>query len=60
MEEKVFWPGVTKKKDGIGMGLTVASEIVAQYGGKMFLLKPGDLEGASLGFDLPLTGRRHA
>ena len=31
--EKVFWPGVTRKPGGIGMGLTVASELVGAYGG---------------------------
>lgn len=58
LEEKIFWPGITKKKDGIGMGLTVASELVAQRGGKMFLIKPGDLDGATFGFDLPLVRRK--
>jgi signal transduction histidine kinase len=55
LEEMIFWPGVTKKEEGIGMGLTVASELVAQHNGKMYLIKPGELEGASFGFDLPLT-----
>jgi signal transduction histidine kinase len=54
-EERIFWPGVTGKEGGLGMGLTIASEIVASYGGKMFLIKPGDLGGASFGFDLPLA-----
>jgi signal transduction histidine kinase len=53
-EERIFWPGVTKKPDGIGMGLTVASELVAQYDGKMHLIQPGELGGASFGFDIPL------
>lgn len=55
LEEKIFWPGVTKKEGGIGMGLTVASELVAQRNGKMYLIKPGDIGGASFGFDLPLA-----
>lgn len=55
LEDKIFWPGVTKKEEGIGMGLTVASELVAQRGGRMHLIKPGDLGGASFGFDLPLA-----
>lgn len=55
-EERIFWPGVTRKPEGIGMGLTVASEIVAQHGGRMHLVKPGFLGGASFGFDLPLSG----
>ena len=54
-EERIFWPGVTKKPEGIGMGLTVASELVAQHGGKMYLIKPGKIGGASFGFDLPLA-----
>ena len=52
--EKVFWPGVTKKPMGIGMGLTVASEIVAEYGGRMTTIYPGIKGGASFVFDLPL------
>lgn len=56
-EERIFWPGVTRKPEGLGMGLTVASEIVAQHGGRMHLIKPGKLGGASFGFDLPLSTR---
>jgi signal transduction histidine kinase len=54
--EKVFWPGFTKKPGGIGMGLTVASELVAEYGGKMHIAASGSLGGASFGFDLPMKG----
>ena len=56
-EERIFWPGVTRKSEGLGMGLTVASEIVSQYGGKMYLIKPGLIGGASFGFDLPISTR---
>lgn len=56
-EERIFWPGVTRKPEGLGMGLTVASEIVAQQGGRMHLIKPGKLGGASFGFDLPLSAK---
>jgi len=52
--ERIFWPGVTGKPSGIGMGLTVASELVAEYGGKMGLRQPGTLGGASFYFDLPV------
>ena len=52
--DRVFWPGVTRKPDGIGMGLTVASELVAAYGGKMFAKHPGTRGGASFAFDLPI------
>jgi signal transduction histidine kinase len=53
-QERIFWPGVTRKREGIGMGLTIASEIVAQYNGRMRLIEPGSLRGASFAFDVPL------
>jgi signal transduction histidine kinase len=53
-EEKIFWPGWTKRNDGFGMGLTVASELVSQYNGNMSLIKPGELDGLTLKFDLPI------
>ncbi len=53
--ERVFWPGVTRKPDGIGMGLTVASELVHGRGGKMHTTVPGELGGATFEFDLPLA-----
>ena len=52
--EKVFWPGVTRKPGGIGMGLTIASELVGVYGGKMLTSQPGGLGGASFAFDVPV------
>lgn len=53
--ERVFWPGVTRKPNGIGMGLTVASEIVAAYGGQMAV---EDVDtGACFTLDLPLARR---
>ncbi|MGI8908105.1 MAG: sensor histidine kinase [Candidatus Sumerlaeaceae bacterium] len=52
--EKVFWPGITRKAGGIGMGLTVASELVVEYGGRMIARVPGSLGGASFAFDLPM------
>lgn len=52
--ERVFWPGVTRKPGGIGMGLTVAAELVREYGGTMLAKQPGTKGGASFAFDLPL------
>ena len=52
--EKVFWPGMTRKPGGIGMGLTVASELVATYGGRMATEDRSSHRGASFVFDLPL------
>lgn len=54
-EERIFWPGVTQKPEGFGMGLVVASELVAKHDGRLYLIKPGKLEGASFGFDLPFV-----
>ena len=51
--DRVFWPGVTRKPDGFGMGLTVASEIVEAHGGTIRATVPGRLGGASFDFDLP-------
>lgn len=58
--ERVFWPGVTRKPDGFGMGLTVASELVDGRGGRMRTMTPGKLGGATFEFDLPLADRRRA
>ena len=52
--DRVFWPGVTRKPDGIGMGLTVAAELVSEHGGKTTLVHPGRLGGATFQFDLPI------
>ncbi len=56
--EKIFWPGVTRKPGGIGMGLTVASELVAAYGGRMAIEYGNTKRGASFAFDLPLSKKR--
>jgi len=53
--ERVFWPGVTRKPEGFGMGLTVASELIDGHGGKMKTMVPGALGGATFEFDLPLA-----
>ena len=58
--ERVFWPGVTRKPDGLGMGLTVASELVDGHGGKMRTIVPGELGGSSFEFDLPIAEERAA
>jgi len=54
-EERVFYPGVTRKSEGLGMGLTVVSEIITQHNGNVALIQPGILGGASFAFDLPLA-----
>ncbi|MCY3932081.1 MAG: sensor histidine kinase [Acidobacteria bacterium] len=54
-KDRVFWPGVTRKPNGIGMGLTVASELVDAHGGRMRTTIPGELGGATFDFDVPLV-----
>ncbi|MCK6484530.1 MAG: ATP-binding protein [Phycisphaerae bacterium] len=53
-KERIFWPGVTNKPGGIGMGLTVAAELVSEYGGKLGVASPGKLGGATFTFDVPV------
>ena len=53
--ERVFWPGITHKPQGIGMGLTVAQQLVHGHGGKIKAVAPGKLGGATIEFDLPLN-----
>ena len=45
---------ITFRSDGFGMGLTVASELVSQYSGRMTLIKPGKLGGTTFRFYLPI------
>ena len=52
--ERVFWPGFTRKPGGIGMGLTVVSELVDAYGGRARVETTEDGVGAKFSFDLPL------
>ena len=56
--ERIFLPGMTRKPNGIGMGLTVASELVSAHGGRMRLEYGADDPGASFAFDLPLSKRK--
>ena len=53
--DQVFWPGVTRKPNGIGMGLTVAAELVAGRNGRLAVKHPGNLGGGSFCFDLPVV-----
>jgi Signal transduction histidine kinase len=52
--DRIFLPGVTRRPGGIGMGLTVASEIVSEHGGQLSLVQPGKLGGATFTFDVPV------
>ena len=53
--DMIFRPGVTRKPDGIGMGLTVAAELVHLHGGRMAIELHEGTKGANFTFDLPLV-----
>lgn len=42
----IFEPYFSTKPDGVGLGLTIAGEIVDEYGGTLELVKEGALKGA--------------
>ena len=53
--EKIFSPFYTTKKDGSGLGLFLAYQIIAKHGGAIIVdSQPG--EGASFKGFLPISG----
>ena len=51
--EIIFDPYISTKTDGVGLGLTIAGEIVTDYyGGVLELMERGPLQGASFRFTL--------
>ena len=46
-EESIFDPYFSTKPDGIGLGLAIVGEIIAEYGGELSLIKDAALNGAS-------------
>ncbi len=53
--ESIFWPGVSTRPSGMGMGLTIASELVDAAKGQMSVASPGKLGGATFQFGVPLA-----
>ncbi len=51
----IFDPYYTTRPDGVGIGLTISGEIVAEYGGNLELIEPGLLDGANFRFTLKTT-----
>lgn len=46
-QDHIFEPYFTTREGGVGLGLSIAGEIVSDfYGGELELLPPGDLGGA--------------
>ena len=59
LQKAIFNPGVTTKKRGWGLGLSLAKRIVEQYhGGKLSLLESSE-KGTTFEIQLPLTQKQH-
>lgn len=55
MQRKIFTPGVTTKKRGWGLGLSLSKRIIEEYHkGKIGLLKTGKREGTCFKIELPV------
>ena len=46
----------TRATGGIGMGLTIASDIIKAHGGKIWVESPGLGQGTTIIFTLPISG----
>jgi signal transduction histidine kinase len=53
---KVFEPFFTRKRSGIGMGLSISRTIIETHGGHIWAGNNPD-KGATFFFDLPVTGK---
>lgn len=53
---RIFSPGVTKKKFGVGMGLVIVTEILNKYNSKISVVIPGRINGATFHMSLPYKG----
>lgn len=52
-EKHIFAPYFTTKPEGVGLGLTIAGEIVDEHGGSLELVKEGALKGACFRISFP-------
>lgn len=50
---RIFAPGVTKKKFGVGMGLVIVTEILNKYDSQISTVIPGKMGGATFQMTLP-------
>ena len=57
--EHIFDPFFTTKFDGTGLGLAISSTLVANYGGKLRLVK-SDSDGSIFELAIPVGGQRSA
>ena len=57
--ERIFDPFFTTKRGGMGLGLAISSNLVANYGGKLRLLK-SNTNGSIFELTIPVGGQRSA
>ena len=55
---RIFSPGVTKKKFGVGMGLVIVTELLSKYDADISVVMPGRIDGGAT-FKLLLPGKRN-
>ena len=55
---RIFSPGVTKKKFGVGMGLVIVTELLSKYDADISVIMPGRIDGGAT-FKLLLPGKRN-
>jgi signal transduction histidine kinase len=58
LAEKVFEPQFTRRENALGMGLTIAREIVTTHGGTIEALTDGRRKGAAIRIMLPVKRSR--
>lgn len=54
MHEQLFYPFVTSKDDGVGLGLSISHSIIEAHGGRLWAGEPGS-GGAVFNFTIPLA-----
>jgi signal transduction histidine kinase len=57
--DRIFDAFFTTKPDGMGLGLAISSTLVANYGGKLRLVK-SDFDGTIFELAIPVGGQRSA
>ena len=55
---RIFSPGVTKKKFGVGMGLVIVTELLSKYDADISVIMPGRIDGGAT-FKLLLPGKKN-
>jgi C4-dicarboxylate-specific signal transduction histidine kinase len=51
--ERIFEPFYTTRRDGMGIGLSICSNILNSHGGRLSVRDNGDAPGATFAFELP-------